>query len=163
MDQSSWYPNIIGDFNNLLNEAEKRGKSDHPPCLYHGFRSVLSDYSLQDLLLEGHSYTWARSKGAPWAIEEWLDTALVSTSWMSMFSEARLRNQVAAVSDHTPLELNTGGRRRRRPFRFENKWLREPDLDKIVLESWELICCACKVIDFSISFIDRSSKYIQSD
>ena len=57
-----------------------------------------------------------------------------------MHSGARLRNLIAAVLDHSPIELNTCGQcvyRGRRPFHFENKWLREPDLNSIVVDNCE--------------------------
>ena len=117
---------IIGDFNDLLCEADKLGGAVHPPWLYRGFHSVLSDCALQHLLLEGHPFTWARKGWTPNAIEERLDRALVSTSWLLTFSGARLRNLISAASDHIPIELNTSGQitpRSRRPFRLKTSGL----------------------------------------
>lgn len=60
-----------------------------------------------------------------------MDRPLVS-SWLHMHSGARPENLIAVVSDHSPLVLNTCGHRAyggSRPFRFENKWLREPDFN----------------------------------
>ena len=70
-----------------------------------------------------------------------MDKSLVSTSWLLLFPRARLRNLGSVVSDHSSIELNTNDEviaRRRRIFRFENKWLREPDIGRVVMESWEL-------------------------
>ena len=111
------------------------------PCGYTEVFAQSSQIALvTDLVLEGYSFTWARGRGKANRVEERLDRATVTPSWLLMFPEARLRNLVAAVSDHSPIELNTSGRgscRRRRPFRLKNKWLKEPDLNRMVMEIWE--------------------------
>lgn len=56
-----------------------------------------------------------------------------------MFPTAKLLNLVAPVSDHSPIMVDTmptSLARKHRPFRFENKWLEEPDLRGIIDISW---------------------------
>ena len=75
----------------------KKGGIAHPSWLNRGFRNVLSDCYLADLGLEGYPFTWARGKGKANGVEERLDRAMVTPSWLSMVPEARLRNLVAIV------------------------------------------------------------------
>ncbi|GAU33843.1 hypothetical protein TSUD_393510 [Trifolium subterraneum] len=89
--------------------------------------------------LEGHPFTWIKSRGTPHVIEERLDRAMASASWLQLFPQVRLSNLLASYSDHSPILL------RCRPiirtqinnsFRFENIWLKEPDLEDVVVEVW---------------------------
>ncbi|WJX57409.1 hypothetical protein P8452_42974 [Trifolium repens] len=54
--------------------------------------------------IEGHAFTWIKSQGTPHVIEERLDRAMASTSWLHLFPH--------------------------------NSWLREPDLEDVVIEGW---------------------------
>lgn len=72
-------------------------------------------------------------------MEERLDRALVTPSWLTLFPSSSLLNLVAAVSNHTPLLLEFEKKVRRervRRFRFENQWLREEGSYGIVFDSW---------------------------
>lgn len=90
---SSNYPWVlIGDFNDLLNIRDKMGGSDHPNWCINGFREVITECNLHDLPLYGYPFTWARARGTPHAVEERLNLALVTNSWLAMFDNARLIN-----------------------------------------------------------------------
>ncbi|XP_075507347.1 uncharacterized protein LOC142544167 [Primulina tabacum] len=97
------------------------------------------DSGLSDLPLIGYQFTWERGKGTNTAVEERLDRALAS-SWMEKFPNAQLHNLCASVSDHSPILINTTPRLqmgRTRDFMFENKWLKEPDLQDFITVNWE--------------------------
>ncbi|GAU16656.1 hypothetical protein TSUD_326060 [Trifolium subterraneum] len=89
---------IIGDYNNLLSQADKKGIHPHPNGLCMGFRQAVRDCDLTDIPIEGHLFTWIKSRGTPHVIEE--------------------RTQI----NHS--------------FRFENSWLKESDLEDVVVEGW---------------------------
>ncbi|GAU45522.1 hypothetical protein TSUD_186790 [Trifolium subterraneum] len=103
---------IIGDFNDLLSQADKKGIHPHPNGLCMGFRQTVSDCDLTDIPIEGHLFTWIKSRGTPHVIEERLDRAMASASWLQLFPQ-----------------INNS-------FRFENSWLKEPDLEDVVVEGW---------------------------
>ena len=132
---------FMGDFNEILSIGDKKGGVEHPPWLLRGFRSTLSNCFLCDLQLEGYPYAWAQGRGTNEAIEERVDRAIVSMTWLNTFPNAKLQNLVSVTSDHTPIEIDTCGSklatRRHHRFRFENKWLREPDIDRIVSNYWK--------------------------
>lgn len=95
---------------------------------------------LTDLPLLGHPFTWERGRGTAAWVQERIDRAMVSDSWLSLFPQARLTNLIAAMSDHTPILIETAPRTissRNFRFRFENSWLRESDLVLVVNSSWE--------------------------
>jgi hypothetical protein len=102
-----------------------------------GFRQAISDCNLTDIPLEGHPFTWVKSLGTPHVIEERLDRAMASTSWLHLFPTVRLSNLLTSHLDHSPILLQCCPTIRVRfngSFRFENKWLKEPDLEETVIE-----------------------------
>ncbi|GAU26741.1 hypothetical protein TSUD_317390 [Trifolium subterraneum] len=130
---------IIGDFNDLLSQADKKGIHPHPNGLCMGFRQAVSDCDLTDIPIKGHPFTWIKSRGTPHVIEERLDRAMASTSWLQLFPQVRLTNLLASHSDHSPILLQCKPIIRthiNHSFRFENSWLKEPDLEDVVVEGW---------------------------
>lgn len=129
----------VGDFNDLLCQDDKRGLHEHTQWLFSGFRQASSDCNLIDLPMVGYPYTWVRFKGRPNCVEERLDRAFVNDSWLAIYPNVQLRNVVAPISDHSPLVLNTEvkvGHQNGRTFKFENKWLLEPNFKPFVESCW---------------------------
>lgn len=124
----------------MLLVEDKKGRVPHPNWLLNGFREVVNDCNLIDLPLEGYQFTWARSLDSVNAVEERLDRGMVTEAWLNLFPNARLKNLIAPISDHSPIILcleEAVQYNCRRRFRFENGWLREPSLVDIVNNSWE--------------------------
>ncbi|XP_019164501.1 PREDICTED: uncharacterized protein LOC109160652 [Ipomoea nil] len=131
---------VMGDFNDLLDQSEKRGRAPHPPWCIRGFREAVLDCGLQDLPFSGYQFTWHRSRGTPNMVEEKLDRVLCSDSWLTMFDRATASSIHFPYSDHLPLILNPTAERRetrRARFCFDNIWLREDMCCEIVSHSWE--------------------------
>uniref|UniRef100_A0A803QJ68 Reverse transcriptase domain-containing protein n=1 Tax=Cannabis sativa TaxID=3483 RepID=A0A803QJ68_CANSA len=129
---------LIGDMNNLGGQDEKRGGRSYPTWLVEGFRAALDHCGLIDLSLEGYPFTWEKGKGSSNWVEERLDKALVSYSWLQLFPLAKLYNVEISTSDHCPIilvpEAYSSGLHTR-SFRFENAWLRE----EVVRSNWEAL------------------------
>lgn len=105
-----------------------------------GFREVVNDCNLTDIVLEGYPFTWWKSRGSNRAVEERLDRAMVSTSRGQLFPEARLLNLIAPISDHSPILPQCEVKNffpPRKCFKFENAWLLEPDMDNMVHRGWQ--------------------------
>ena len=129
----------LGDFNDIVCNEEKKGSVPHPPWLIRGFCEALSDRQLQYLPLKGYLFTWESGRGSSHWVEERLDQALVNVSWLNLFSNAKLNNLVAPISDHSPIELITVDKFScvyKHRFRFENGWLKEDELDFVVSNAW---------------------------
>jgi hypothetical protein len=72
-------------------------------------------------------------------VEEKLDRAMATQNWIDLFPNARLHNLIADRSDHSPILLSLfdhESRSSKRPFRFENAWLEEHELQNVVTSSW---------------------------
>jgi endonuclease/exonuclease/phosphatase family metal-dependent hydrolase len=96
---------VIGDFNDLLSQDDKKGMLPHPNWLCLGFRNAVNDCDLTDIHLEGYPFTWIKSAGTDHVIEERLDRALLSSIWLSKLPNAKLINLLSSHSDHSPVLL----------------------------------------------------------
>ncbi|MCI05437.1 endonuclease/exonuclease/phosphatase family protein, partial [Trifolium medium] len=130
---------VIGDFNDLLSQDDKKGLHSHPNWLCYGFRNAVSDCDLTNIQLEGYPFTWIKSRGTEHVIEERLDRALASTEWISQFPKAKLINLLTSYSDHSPILLQCSPLIRQEhkyAFKFENSWLQEEDIREVVTDGW---------------------------
>ncbi|KEH43724.1 endonuclease/exonuclease/phosphatase family protein [Medicago truncatula] len=133
---------IFGDFNDIMDASEKRGRNIRSNWLINGFRQAVLDFGLSDVPIEGYPFTWFKSLGTPRAVEERLDRALATTAWFDFFflPNSSLVNLAAPASDHYPILLDcvptARATRTRRSFKFENAWKLEPCFNDVVKESW---------------------------
>ncbi|GAU45872.1 hypothetical protein TSUD_240840 [Trifolium subterraneum] len=132
---------VIGDFNYLLSQQDKKGLLPHPNRLCSGFRSAVNDCDLTEIHLEGYPFTWIKSGGTDHVIEERLDRAQVSSNWLSKFPNAKLINLPTSHSDHSPILLQCNPmikQHYKKEFRFENSWLKDDDIEEVVNEGWKI-------------------------
>ncbi|GAU34899.1 hypothetical protein TSUD_144300 [Trifolium subterraneum] len=130
---------IIGDFNDLLSQEDKRGNHPHPNWLCNGFKTAVGDCDFTDIHLEGYPYTWIKSRGSSNVIEERLDRAMANSMWLMKYPDVRLLNLLASHSDHSPILLQSSPMVRNGTtytFRFENMWLKEEDVEEVVVDGW---------------------------
>jgi hypothetical protein len=130
---------IIGDFNDLLSQADKQGHNPHPNWLCEGFRNAISDCDLTDIHLDGYPFTWVKSRGTSHVIEERLDRAFSNTDWLMLYPDVKLQNLLTSHSDHSPILLQTSVITRTGntySFKFENIWLKEEDIEEVVEDGW---------------------------
>ncbi|XP_019189512.1 PREDICTED: uncharacterized protein LOC109183939 [Ipomoea nil] len=98
---------VVGDFNDLLYQHEKRGGNPHPVCLFRGFGDTVHNCGLVQLPMRGHQFTWEKGKGTERWLEERLDKVLVTAQWTDLHGEAWVENILTRKSDHSALFLNT--------------------------------------------------------
>ncbi|XP_019181689.1 PREDICTED: uncharacterized protein LOC109176754 [Ipomoea nil] len=132
---------IIGDFNDLLFQCEKRGGNPHPDSLLRGFRETIEECGLTQLPMSGYPYTWEKGKGTPNWIEERLDKVLATQAWRDLVADANVQNILTRKSDHSFLFLGILNLRERRRglgrgFRFEMAWLHDEGCRDVVENSW---------------------------
>lgn len=77
--------NLIGDFNELLSQGEKKGGLKHPKNLIQGFRKAAEDCNLVEVNMLGHPFNWERSRGQHNWFQQKLDKALVNQNCANYF------------------------------------------------------------------------------
>lgn len=130
---------IIGDFNDIMVEEEKKGWCRQPRKLLDGFTDAINDCQLIDLGFTGSMFTWERSPGTRRWVQDRLDRGLANNLWKSMFPRAEFTVMDVTTSDHLPLSLQLNRTMyvpKVHRFRFENMWLKEKDCLHIIQQSW---------------------------
>lgn len=116
---------IIGDFNEILNEEEKRGGAPIDQNRCYRFKRWLNDCGLINLEAIGPRFTWRGQDYKGYGrIYERLDRVVCNAKWRNKFHEASVLNLPRIKSDHHPILLATSTTDRinkpRYPFRFED-------------------------------------------
>lgn len=130
---------ILGDFNDILRASDKKGKNKQPNWMINGFKEAMFDCGVSDLPMEGHPFTWEKSKGTDRWVEEKLDRVFVCERWRDGFPTNKVQNLVAPTSDHSAIYFQVQIWKPvpcRVRFRFENSWLREKRCSEIVKDCW---------------------------
>ncbi|XP_074374118.1 uncharacterized protein LOC141714500 [Apium graveolens] len=133
---------IWGDFNDLMNVEDKKGRSQYHQYLFDGFSKTIHDCNLSELPLGGGKFTWERSRGTKAWVREKLDRGFAFASWWKKFPLHDLKIMHTSVSDHEPLVLDlfkVNMSKKAFRFRFENMWLKEPEFTKEVSDIWSTL------------------------
>ncbi|XP_019166597.1 PREDICTED: uncharacterized protein LOC109162331 [Ipomoea nil] len=133
---------VMGDFNDLLYQHEKRGGNPHLSSLLRGFGDTIEDCVLSQMPMEGYQFTWEKGQGTPNWIEEKFDKVLTPNDWRNVVVGARVTNLATRRSDHSALFLGIHdsvgrGGTGKRGFQFEMAWLHDEGCRGVVEESWE--------------------------
>ncbi|KAK9750299.1 hypothetical protein RND81_02G185500 [Saponaria officinalis] len=105
---------VIGDFNQILFETEKR--EAYVPRAQRemdDFREAIDYCGLMDIGYTRDAFTWWNKKSEPLAIFERLDRGCASLEWMDLFLSLTLKHLGWERSDHVPLKLSRDSRQRR--------------------------------------------------
>ncbi|XP_074318255.1 uncharacterized protein LOC141655056 [Silene latifolia] len=125
----------IGDFNEILYSTEMKGGS-RAQWKMNNFQSAVDDCEHRDVSWEGYQFTWDNGQAREANRQCMLDRAMCTSSWLDMFSYARLFHLDREWSDHAPIKLycdrrDVKGNGRRR-LRFEQIWVGEEGCEDAV-------------------------------
>ena len=120
-----------GDFNVTRFPSERSGEGWQNHAMGE-FSDFISELGLMDIPLLGGGYTWSNRN--TWSR---LDRFLISPSWEIQYPDSCQKRLTRLCSDHFPIMLDCrgipGGRR---PFRFENMWLKSEGFVELVRQWW---------------------------
>ncbi|XP_031104893.1 uncharacterized protein LOC116009862 [Ipomoea triloba] len=137
---------VLGDFNDLLFQHEKRGGNPHPDNLLRGFGEAVDDCVLVQLPMQGYQFTWERGRGSEEWMEEGLDKVLARADWCSSLPEASVSNILTRTSDHSALFLGVKGCERfggssGKRFKFEMAWVHDEGCREQRYQHLETVLC----------------------
>lgn len=129
-----------GDFNETLDASEQFGGLVRPERQMDGFREAVSECGFTDLGFIGLPYTWDNRQHGSHNIKVRLDRGLATRAFLDMFHEVRVTHIQTTESDHCALLIECTKvrqrRGRRRNFRYENMWRRDPTCMDTVEKAW---------------------------
>ena len=129
---------IIGDFNQILQNSEKRGGRIRSETLMNPFRDIINCCDLQDCNFFGEFGTYTNCQDGQRNSISRLDRAFCCSKFYKNYPDVTVEHLPWENSDHRPILLRFFGcfRPNSRVFRFENGWLIEEKCKAIVLEVW---------------------------
>jgi exonuclease III len=133
----SWWgvPWVVGgDFNVVRFPSERFGSVGFSPAM-HDFSDFIFANGLIDIPLSGGNFTWSNNREV--ASMSRIDRFLYTADWEEGFITISQKRLVRLTSDHFPVMLECGSvPRGRRPFRFENMWLKADGFLERVRDWW---------------------------
>jgi hypothetical protein len=122
---------IGGDFNVTRFPSERSGVACR--LAMSDFSDFLQEQGLLDLPLAGGLFTWSLTP--KWSR---IDRFLISSDWEARFPGVSQKRLPRICSDHFPLLLDSvNGPRGKRPFKFENMWLKKEGFGALVKQWWD--------------------------
>ena len=97
----------VGDFNEIVSNAENSGGMDRPKWQIRDFREVVDECYLQDLGFKGCHFTWWNGCADTHEIRVRLDRIWTSPSWVSLFPNSSVEHVPTMDSDYCQVVFNT--------------------------------------------------------
>ena len=105
------------------------------------FNAIIESFSLREIELTGRQFTWANSLPVP--TYEKLDRVLTSIDWEQKFPLVMVQALQRAISDHTPLLVDSGDATHlgnKNSFSFELGWFEREGFLDIIAREWAKDC-----------------------
>ncbi|XP_071926682.1 uncharacterized protein [Coffea arabica] len=132
-----WF--LVGDFNVIVSEEEKRGGL--PFRLGEGldFICFMASARVRDAGFSGLKFTWCNNRGGSAHIWKRLDRLLYNQHASSLDYNFTVQHLGRDPSDHAPLLLTALSRLDNKPksFRFLNIWTTKPEVLGVIRQAWE--------------------------
>ena len=129
----AWF--IIGDFNEITGNHEKKGGKKRSESSFLPFRAMIQSCGLIDFPFQGNQFSWIgkRSNGK---VRCRLDRAMGNEEWHNIFSHTNMEYLKMWGSDHRLLLSSILDRPKifSRKFMFDKRWIGKPGLKEAVQE-----------------------------
>uniref|UniRef100_A0A803NW04 Reverse transcriptase domain-containing protein n=1 Tax=Cannabis sativa TaxID=3483 RepID=A0A803NW04_CANSA len=159
---------VIGDFNEILSNANKQGGALRNEVQMDDFRKVLDFCSFSELPVIGDPFTWFKSPHKADTIKERLDWCFVNDKWTTTFEPLVTTHLDFFRSDHRaiavtvqPLNQLPQQVRRKSRFRFEKLWLTDAEAAAIIKQNWCTSSTATAVESF-LNNLESCSSSLQT-
>ncbi|XP_010501734.1 PREDICTED: uncharacterized protein LOC104779030 [Camelina sativa] len=131
-----WF--LIGDFNELKGNHEKRGGRLRSASSFIPFNSMIRHYGLLEFPSLGDSLSWRGWRDKK-PIRCRLDRALAIEAWHDLFCHSFLEYLEMIASDHKPVLANLEDKihRCQSGFRFDRRWLDKKGLFGAISAGWD--------------------------
>lgn len=165
-----WF--LTGDFNELIDNSEKKGGPIRAEGTFGAFRSFLSENDLFDLKHTGNFFSWRGIRGHH-LVRCRLDRAMSNPEWTEMFPSCRSQYLRYEGSDHRPILsfLDTTKKKGLNMFRYDRRLKDNSEIKALVKEIWttctylgveaRLVLCRRAICKWCKLFQENSRKLIE--
>ncbi|XP_057811732.1 uncharacterized protein LOC131025969 [Salvia miltiorrhiza] len=129
---------ILWDFNAVKGAHERISSCMPSQTSCREFCDFIDDIGFIESSTSGLRFTWSGRRFMPRHVESFLDRALYSESFSSLWHSVHTLNLARLTSDHSPIvfQCSLPPQTRHRFFRFLNMWAMHPDFHALVEDSW---------------------------
>lgn len=131
---------LIGDFNQVAQQDDKRGGRLARGCGYNRMRRMIDTCCLIGVDFSGPRFTWTNGQPERFLIEQRLDQAWCNDLWQERFGSMVLQHLPRIQSDHHPLFVTIDASRLSpsgpKPFKFLACWMLHKDFQKFMNDAW---------------------------
>ncbi|GAA0176362.1 hypothetical protein LIER_29368 [Lithospermum erythrorhizon] len=130
---------IMGDFNDILESAEKKGDNMRSEARMSTVRDFIRDGGLLDLGHTRDSFNWCNSREKQACIKARLDRVLCNAHWCLTITGAVVYHLDMIGADHKSDLLDTEGvtEKAKRRFVFDKGWVMKAGCEEVVREAWK--------------------------
>ncbi|TYG40901.1 hypothetical protein ES288_D12G131400v1 [Gossypium darwinii] len=134
---------IGGDFNAILNDAEKEGGRRGVRAQMNEFKAVMDEMALVDIKPDSGWFTWVNNRDEGRLIKERLDRFLTSVAVVENFPFIATKVLRQTQSDHDAIILDLWGRKlkafpkdKRLFFKFDVCWVGNKEAKNVIERAW---------------------------
>ncbi|KAB1998914.1 hypothetical protein ES319_D12G123600v1, partial [Gossypium barbadense] len=134
---------IGGDFNAILNDAEKEGGRKGLRAQMNEFKAVMDEMALVDIKPDSGWFTWVNNREEGRLIKERLDRFLTSVAVVENFPFIATKVLRQTQSDHDAIILDLWGRKpkpfpkdKRLCFNFDVCWVGNKEAKNVIERAW---------------------------
>ncbi|CAA7027944.1 unnamed protein product [Microthlaspi erraticum] len=133
--RGSWL--MIGDFNEIMGNHEKRGGRRRAESSFLDFRNMINDCGMLEFPFKGNPLSWVGYR-ASGKVQCRLDRALGNEDWHHAFSHTNVEYLQLWGSDHQPViaRIQSKAASIQRSFRFDKRWLGKEGFQETVKSGW---------------------------
>lgn len=134
--EEAWF--LTGDFNEILNSAEKQGGPERPEGSFIDFRTFMSECDLFDLQHSGNYLSW-RGKRHEHLVHCRLDRAMSNSLWAENYPSGRCEYLQFESSDHRPIitYFNLHYKKRKGLFRYDRRLKSNKEVSNLIIQNWQ--------------------------
>lgn len=140
---------LLGDFNELMSNAEKEGGAIRHESTFWDFRNLAISCKIKETRSSGNSLSWAGWRemvnGAGRKDKVWvqcrLDRSFGNDSWFQLFSRSKTEYMRMYASDHRPIKLSFAlepDDRSYGRFYFDQRMIRKEGFEDAVIRGWNV-------------------------
>jgi len=138
---------MIGDFNEIIGNHEKKGGKSRSESSFLPFRCMIENCGMIEVPSHGNFFSWVgrRSCGVTGrrvrkVINSRLDRAMANEEWHTIFSHTNVEYLKLWSCDHKPLlaSIHNSPQRLFKPFIFDKRWLDKRGFKESVIGGWDV-------------------------
>ncbi|XP_071939763.1 uncharacterized protein [Coffea arabica] len=157
----------MGDLNDITSNREKWVGNLRAEVRCQDFNSFINNNELVDIGFEEVPWTWCHNWGNEGEVKERFDKILGTKEWIRKIDKAKCLHVGTKASDHCMLVLDTnpGGRKCKKRFMFDRRWLLNKDVKEVVGRAWgehqqgsRLYTVQCKIKKVRMNLLSWSRK-----